>query len=736
MPGYDFAPADILSVAHPGIKYAGHNCETENQDAHFIIRLPRKIAKGWYHLEMEMGGDDGLEPRAAFDLNREYFDEYEAPLFPGIADRYGVYIYLPDKSNTVRLYPHSRDIGFKLGEIFIRPLGSGFFSTMMAKTLHFVGKKYNQFIPDEATGPLPRNPKYFSYFDFETNRLVVVKSSYRVWMEKFDYRSSQKNDYERKIKTLENPPLISILMPVFDPDINDLDDAINSVHGQLYPNWELCIADDCSTNPAIREIIKRWANRDSRIKFTLLDQRGHISLATNAAFKLASGSLIALMDHDDILREHALAEIALTASANPDAEIIYSDEDKISPDGRRYDPYFKCDWSPDLFHGQNYLNHLTVHRADNIRAVGGWREGFEGAQDYDLILRIMERISEGSIHHIPKILYHWRAAQTSMAAGGDNKSYAHAAGQRALEEHFVRSGTRASVEPNPPYYHVSYEVPEPAPLVSLIIPTRDRGDILKSCISSILDKTDYPNYEIIVVDNGSTEIETLTYLDQISGHEKISVLEYSKPFNFSAINNFAVGKATGKVIALVNNDVEIISPQWLSLMVGQALRPEIGCVGAKLYYPNERIQHAGVILGLGGVAGHAHKYFRRSHHGYFSRLMLTQNVSAVTAACLVVRREVYGEVGGLDEDNLTIAFNDVDFCLKVREKGYLNLFEPRAELYHHESISRGREDTPEKRRRFRAEVNYMKRRWGGVLFTDPYYSPHLSLKSEDFSISH
>ena len=347
----------------------------------------------------------------------------------------------------------------------------------------------------------------------------------------------------------------------------------------------------------------------------------------------------------------------------------------------------------------------------------------------------MERIPPRSIQHIPKVLYHWRATKSSTAASGQNKTYAFTAGKKSLEDHFERTGNSASVEPDPPYYHITYHISDPSPLASLIVPMRDKKDVLEACISSILEKTDYPDYEIIVVNNGSTENEALAYLDQISRHQKITVLEYPKPFSFSAINNFAFGRANGKVIALVNNDVEVIAPDWLSLMVGHALRPEIGCVGAKLYYPNDRIQHAGVILGLGGVAGHAHKYFRRSHQGYFSRLMLTQNVSAVTAACLVVRRVIFEEVGGLNETDLAIAFNDVDFCLKVREKGYLNLFEPRAELYHHESVSRGPEDTAEKRRRFRSEVDYMKRRWGDALLQDPYYSPHLSLKTEDFSIS-
>lgn len=731
---YHFASNDLISLPHPGMTIADGRYELENEEAHFVIRFARKIKKGWYYLELALSEQGRPEARVAFDLNREYFDDFEAPLFQMPNGSYGVTVFVPGQCNSIKLFPHSSAAKFRFQEFSLKRLKPGVIFSTLFSLLN--PKKFHTFTPDLQTGPLPRNPKHFSYFDFETKRLVVVKSSYRKWMAKHDYTSSQRKHYQIKLDELPDKPLISILMPVFDPVEADLEEAIGSVHRQIYPNWELCIADDHSANPAIRDILRRWQDKDSRIKIILREKRGHISRATNTAFDLADGELIALMDHDDMVREHALAEIALAAHENPQAQIIYSDEDKISPQGRRYDPYFKCDWSPDLFRSQNYLNHLTVHRAENIRAVGGWRTGFEGSQDYDLTLRIMERIPPGSIHHIPKVLYHWRAAKSSSAAKGDNKTYAFKAGIKALEEHCKRTGTRATVEAASPYYHIAYSIPEPAPLVSLIIPTKDKKTLLQACISSILEKTDYPNYEILVVDNGSTEQSAITYLKEISEHDKITVLDYSKPYNYSAINNFAIKQAAGEVIALVNNDVEVIAPNWLSLMAGHALRPEIGCVGAKLYYPNERIQHAGVILGLGGVAGHAHKYFRRSHHGYFSRLMLTQNVSAVTAACLLVRKSVYEEVGGLNDKDLAIAFNDVDFCLKVREKGYLNLFEPRAELYHHESISRGKEDTPEKRRRFRSEVEYMKSYWGDVLFTDPYYSPHLSLKTEDFSIEH
>jgi GT2 family glycosyltransferase len=402
--------------------------------------------------------------------------------------------------------------------------------------------------------------------------------------------------------------------------------------------------------------------------------------------------------------------------------------------GRRYDPYFKPDFSRELFRSQNYLNHLTVHRAENIRAVGGWRPGFEGSQDYDLNLRVMERIDPRAIRHIPKVLYHWRAAEGSTAASGSEKTYAYDAGFKALDEHARRTGLNAVVEaaPDTPFYRVRLLLPERRPLVSLIIPTRDRVDLLKGCVESILSRTIYENYEIIVIDNNSREPETQAYLAQLRQRANARVLSYAGSFNYSAINNFAVGHASGEIVGLINNDIEAISPEWLGEMVSWAVQPDIGCVGAKLYYADQRIQHAGVILGLGGVAGHSHKYASREDPGYFYRLKVVQNLSAVTGACLLVRKEIYDAVGGLNERDLKIAFNDVDFCLRVREAGYSNVWTPYAELYHLESMSRGLEDDLEKIRRFQSEIAYMKERW--ALENDPFYSPNLTRDREDFSI--
>lgn len=559
--------------------------------------------------------------------------------------------------------------------------------------------------------------------------------SYQEWIALHDTLTEQALDaIRRQLAEIEAPPLISVVMPVHDTPESHLREAIESVRAQIYEKWELCIADDCSHAPHVRKVLDSYAAPDPRIKVAYRRRNGHISRASNSAFALVGGEWVAMLDHDDVLRPHALAEVALEIARHPQAQIIYTDEDKIDARGQRYDPYFKPDFSRELFRSQNYLNHLTVHRAANIREVGGWRPGFEGSQDYDLNLRIFERIDPSAIRHIPKVLYHWRAGKGSTALNADEKGYAYSAGLRALQEHVRRTGLAATVEeaPGTPFYRLRHSLPEPPPLVSLIIPTRDRTELLRNCIESIRQKTTYPNYEIIVVDNESQESETRAYLDEIERAGKARILRYDGAFNYSAINNFAVGKANGSIVGLVNNDIEVIAPDWLAEMVSWAAQPDVGCVGAKLYYADGRIQHGGVILGLGGVAGHSHKYFPREHPGYFYRLKILQNLSAVTGACLLVRREVYERVGGLDEKNLAIAFNDVDLCLKVREAGYLNVWTPYAELYHLESVSRGPEDDPTKIERFRREINYMKSRW--KLCPDPYYSINLTVAREDFSL--
>jgi GT2 family glycosyltransferase len=419
--------------------------------------------------------------------------------------------------------------------------------------------------------------------------------------------------------------------------------------------------------------------------------------------------------------------------------LIYSDEDKLSEDGHYYDPYFKPDWNPDLFLSQNYLNHFSVYRKAAVLAVGGFREGFEGSQDYDLALRVTGRATADQIRHIPRILYHWRAIATSTASCGTAKPYTVEAARRALAEHLVRTGHPDAVALPAPgcigMWRIRYGLPETPPRVSIIIPTRNGYALLHTCVESLLNLTSYPDYELLIVDNGSDDPETLDYLASLEQRENIRVIRDDRPFNYAALNNLAARQASGTVLALLNNDTEVIQGDWLREMVSHALRPEIGAVGARLWYPDDRLQHGGCILGVGGVANHAFLGLPRSQVGYFGRSALIQNYSAVTAACLVIRKEVYDAVQGLDETHLAVAFNDVDFCLRVREAGYRNLWTPYAELYHHESASRGQDMTGEKRARFVREVEYMMQRWGDILEHDPAYNPNLSLEDAQFRIA-
>jgi len=561
-------------------------------------------------------------------------------------------------------------------------------------------------------------------------------SDYQRWIERGDANETSLKALATAVAELPAKPLISVVMPVYNTPENLLREAVDSVVGQIYPHWELCIADDASTEPHVRPMLEDYAARDARIRVVFRERNGHISEATNSAFAQATGEWIALLDHDDLLRSDSLAEIALGVESHPQAQLVYSDEDKLGEDGLRYEPYFKPDYSRELFRSQNYFNHLTVHRADNIRAIGGWRNGFEGSQDYDLNLRVLERIAPETVLHIPKVLYHWRAAKGSVASGAGEKNYAFGAGMRALQEHVDRLKLSAKIleAPDTPFYRLKLDVPSPAPLVSLIIPAKDKVKLTRGCIGSILEKTTYPNYEIVLIDNGSVEPETLAYNAKIAQNPKVRVINYQKPFNYSAINNFAVGQAKGALVGLVNNDIEVMAPDWLGEMVAWAMVPDVGCVGAKLYYADETIQHAGCVLGVGGVADHPWRGRGRHDPCYFGQASIIRNCAAVTAACLVVRKAVFDEVGGLDEVELKVAFNDIDFCMRVSQAGYANVFTPYAELYHLESQSRGYEDNPEKIARFNREIRNMRRKWGSALDKDPFYSPNLSRKGPPYAI--
>lgn len=569
------------------------------------------------------------------------------------------------------------------------------------------------------------------YRDYRQRLLPEEAGEYADWVACYDTLTAERMDdlHRRAARLQPGAPLISILLPVYQTPERWLRRCIESVIDQAYPHWQLCIVDDASPDRRLVEILEEYVHRDGRIEVMRRTENGHISEASNSALALARGEFVALLDHDDELRPHALLELAEAIAASPEAGLLYSDEDKIDADGRRFDPYFKPDWDPDLLRGQNYLCHLTTIRTELVREVGGFRKGFEGSQDHDLVLRCTERLRPDQVKHIPKVLYHWRAIPGSTALTRDAKDYATTAGALAVAGHLDRCHAGARVEElSHGHYRVRWPLPEPAPKVSLVIPTRDKVELLRKCVESILARTRYPCFELVVVDNQSSDPQALSYLAELAQSERVKVLRYDAPFNYSAINNWAVEQCDGAIIGLVNNDIEAISEDWLKEMVSQAIRPEVGAVGAMLYYPNDTIQHAGVVLGVHGVAAHLYAGMPRGYPGHGGRARVAQTLSAVTGACLLVRRGVFEEVGGLDEA-LQVAFNDIDFCLRLRRAGYRNIWTPFAELYHHESASRGSEDTDEKKQRFMREVEMMEVRWGTLLPADPAYNVNLSLTS-------
>lgn len=561
------------------------------------------------------------------------------------------------------------------------------------------------------------------------------RNDYAEWMRRYDRLTYNELSILKNRLNIPKSQLISVLMPTYNTNPIWLIEVIESVRKQSYLNWELCIADDASTNKDVREILEKYAQLDTRIKVIFRENNGHISAASNSALTLVKGQWVALLDHDDILNEHALLFVANCIAQNTNAALIYSDEDKINQEGTRCGPYFKCSWNRTLFYSHNLISHLGVYRTDIVKLIGGFRAGFEGSQDYDLALRFIEHIENSQIHHIPRVLYHWRIHAESTALSNDAKPYAMIAGQRALNDHFNRLNVNATATLTDVSYRVRYHLPQKLPLVSLIIPTRNGLHLIKQCINSILEKTTYQNYEILIIDNGSDDLATLAYFEELADVKSIRIIRDDGPFNYSALNNSAVKKANGEIIGLLNNDIEVISPDWLSEMVSLAIQPNIGAVGARLWYPNNTLQHGGVVLGIEGVAGHSHKGGLKTHFGYLGRSAILSEYTAVTAACLVIKKQIFNQVGGLDETNLTIAYSDVDFCLRVYQKGFKNVWTPYAELYHHESATRGDDDTPEKASRFNAEIEYMKKTWVELLSNDPAYSPNLTLYYEDFSLA-
>jgi glycosyltransferase involved in cell wall biosynthesis len=561
---------------------------------------------------------------------------------------------------------------------------------------------------------------------------------YPHWLTLFHTLSpEERSSMQSWAQGLADPPRIAVLMPVFNPRPEWLQQAIDSVRDQLYPHWQLCIADDCSTDPKIRPLLEAAMADDPRIHVTFRERNGHISASSNSALELVDAPWVALLDHDDLLPEDALIWVARAIAQSPQARLFYSDEDKLGPDGKRLGPYFKSGWNPVLMEGQNMFSHLGVYATELIRSVGGFREGYEGSQDYDLVLRCSDRLQPEQIVRIPRVLYHWRVHAESTAGGSKAKPYAQIAAEKALTDHFERCGLPLKqLTCLPQGFRAQLHSPQPRPLVSIVIPTRNGLAVLRPCLNSLLEKTDYAALEVLVVDNGSDDPATLRFLEHLQlRDQRVKVLRDPSPFNYSALNNRAVREARGELICLLNNDIEVIQADWLEEMVSQLQRPGVAAVGAKLLFPNRKVQHAGVFLGLGGVAAHGHRGFDGGERGYVGRANLAQEVSAVTAACLLVRRSAWEQVGGLDAEHLAVAFNDVDFCLRLREVGHRIVFTPFAVLLHHESVSRGDDFTPEKAERFQREEAWMHQRWSDQLQNDPYYNPNLTVADSNFSLA-
>lgn len=730
-------PALAAGSVHPV------NCEqiapmqwrTLNEDPQFILNAQHYMpTPGWYWLAAH------VVPTKPFDVGKLYLDlgngfsESAAFVF-GVkknAQAIGRVLHIDKTPVSLRLDPQGVAGDFEIRGFAIVPIPE-------ASARHWMVEYLQKKDPNDHKVAALSLDALLARYESTVAR-DSTNPEYQEWIELVEKPSLPTNaQVQALLAKMGDPhPVISIITPVYNTPEACLRECIESVLRQSYPHWQLCLADDCSSQPHVRQVLEEYAAKDARIQVVFRPKNGHISAASNSALELATGDWVAFLDHDDVLPEHALFFVVQAILEHPEAKFIYSDEDVIDIYGKRLFPHFKSDWNPDLFLSQNYICHLSVIPRSLVTAVGGFRTGVEGSQDYDLFLRCLHHLKHHEIHHIPRILYHWRAIPGSAALDSNEKPYTTQAGIKALTDYFAEQGPggvviNAGRYPNT--YRVIWPLPDPPPLVSLLIPTRDKKELVETAVGSILDKTTYPNYEILILDNGSVEPSTLAWFDEIQHKDpRVRVLRWDHPFNYSAINNFGVRHARGSIIGLINNDVEVISPDWLIEMVRHASRPDIGCVGAKLYYADGTIQHGGVILSIKGLAGHAHQHLPHDHPGYFARLHSVQNLSAVTAACLLVRKSVYEQVGGLDEDDLKVAFNDVDFCLKVREAGYRNLWTPYAELYHHESLSRGNEDTPEKQARFRHEVETMKSRWGEKLQRDPYYNPNLTKDREDFSI--
>ena len=556
---------------------------------------------------------------------------------------------------------------------------------------------------------------------------------YSAWVKRFDTLNAQdRRAIRRHIEGFSYRPKLSVVMPVYNTPERWLRRAIESVRHQLYPDWELCIANDGSNRPHVHPVLEGYQALDPRIHVVHRLTNGHISHASNSALALATGEYVILLDHDDELTEHALYLITLEINRFPDVKLIFSDEDKIDANGRRFDPYFKPDFSYDLLLSQNMINHLGAYETALLREIGGFRAGFEGSQDHDLVLRCIERISPQHIRHIPRVLYHWRAVPGSTAQTIESKTYALDAARKAIGEHLERRQINATVAASsfiPMHHRVIYRLTTPPPRVTIMISVHNGHEALTRCVDRLRERTQYVPYDILVIDRGSEAPQTHVYLTQLEQQGEVFVLYAPDLATDSAIKNFAAQHATGEVLVFLSQALEVIRPEWLTELVANAMRFEVGAVGARLLTPDDHLQHAGMILGLGGIAGYPFRQLPRSAPGQAGRAVLQQNISAVSGTCLAVRKALYSSLGGFDEVHVPDTFNDIDLCLRLREAGYLNIYTPYAEFYYHI------EQTPSQGQQAEHIKGYLQARWGEALKSDPYYNPNLTLEREDVGLA-
>lgn len=560
------------------------------------------------------------------------------------------------------------------------------------------------------------------------------REQYQKFLDLNRITEQRRQEIRSEIVALSVRPKISIVMPTYNTPTEWLAQALASLEAQLYGNWELCVVDDSSTDSRTRRFLADI--QQPRIKVRFLKRRKRIAGATNEAMSFATGDYIGFLDHDDVLTEDALFEM-VKAINSEDPDLMYSDEDFIGQDGTLFNPHFKPDFSPELLLSHNYITHFLLCKRELVAKVGSMNSDYDGAQDYDFVLRATE--GAGKIWHVPKVLYHWRQSESSTSLDEEVKPKALVNAQRAIESALERRRITAEVLPLSAkhFFRVKRPVPAQRPLVTIIIPFKDGVELLRACLDSVLQRTIYKELEIIGISNNSERPETFAYMKEMEAADRrIHFHELNTPFNFSKLCNRGAALARGEHIVLMNNDVEIISWDWVENMLEHSMRPEVGAVGGKLLYEDDTVQHAGIVVGISGYAGHGHKHFPANHHGYFNRLQIVNNVSAVTAAWMMVKKEVYEDIGGFDEHHLQVACNDVDFCLRLREQGLWNIYTPFAQAYHYESKTRGYEQTPEQVTRFEREKKTFRTRHAAVLSQgDPFYNPNLTLEAEDYSLS-